>query len=149
MNHGYFVSLLWKGFRALALVPKEWDCGLLCAFGHQRAGNGRDGTHRPQVELREKANPSLSRQSSFLTCCTAWSCTSSHQQAGAGFREVLETQQLSSPSPNAHRGKLWCNPAWERRRDGKGRGGEHRMCSQVGMQSRAAQRCVGEQGWWG
>lgn len=146
MNHGCFVSLLWKGFRALALIPEEWACGLLCAFGHQRAGNGRDGTPHPQVELREKANPnpSLSRQSTFLTSCTVWSCTSCHWQPAVGFWEVLKTQQLPSPSPNTLHGKLWCNPAWERLWGGKGRGEEHGMCTGEGMQSRAAQRSASD-----
>lgn len=141
MNHGYFVSLLWKGFRALTLTPKEWDCGLLCAFG-----NGRDGTHYPQVEWREKANPPLSRQSTFLPCCTCtvWSCTSA---AWRGILGSVEEPAASQPFSQQPSGKLWCNPAWERLgRGGNGRGEEQGMCSQGGMQSRAAQSCASEQG---
>lgn len=100
MNHGYFLSLLWKGFRALALIPKEWDWGLLCAFGCQRAGNGRDGTQHPQVEWREKANPSLSRLSTFLTCCTVWSCTSAAWRGIWGSAEEPAASQPFSQQPS-------------------------------------------------
>lgn len=121
MNHGYFVSLLWKGIRALALIPREWNCVLLCAFGHQRAGNGRDGTHHPQVELREKANPSLCRQSTFLMLhgvelhqlpSAAWSGI-------LGSAEAPASSQPFSPHPS---GKLCYNPAWRGSGHGKGRG---------------------------
>lgn len=65
MNHGYFVSPLWRGFRALALIPKEWDWGLLGAFGHQRAGNGRDGDP-PSSSGMERESKSILLQAEHI-----------------------------------------------------------------------------------